>query len=38
MIDPHSFRGVDLLLFQNLFLPSVKLAKKEQVGSRLRRR
>ncbi|MGH9352819.1 MAG: hypothetical protein ACRD2G_11775 [Terriglobia bacterium] len=28
----------ELRLFQNLFLPSVKLAKKERVGSRLRRR
>ena len=28
----------ELHLFQNLFLPSVKLAKKERVGSRLRRR
>ena len=27
----------ELRLFQNLFLPSVKLAKKERVGSRLRR-
>jgi len=28
----------ELRLFQNLFLPSVKLEKKERVGSRLRRR
>jgi len=28
----------ELRLFQNLFLPSVKLSKKERVGSRLRRR
>jgi len=28
----------ELRLFQNLFLPSVKLAKKERIGSRLRRR
>ncbi len=28
----------ELRLFQNLFLPSVKLAKRERVGSRLRRR
>ena len=28
----------ELRLFQNLFLPSVKLAQKERVGSRLRRR
>ena len=28
----------ELRRFQNLFLPSVKLAKKERVGSRLRRR
>jgi hypothetical protein len=28
----------ELGLFQNLFLPSVKLARKERVGSRLRRR
>jgi hypothetical protein len=28
----------ELRLFQNLFLPSVKLARKERVGSRLRRR
>jgi len=28
----------ELRLFQNLFLPSVKLAKKQRVGSRLRRR
>jgi hypothetical protein len=27
----------ELRLFQNLFLPSVKLAKKERIGSRLRR-
>ncbi|MGH9448336.1 MAG: integrase, partial [Terriglobia bacterium] len=27
----------ELLLFQNLFMPSVKLARKERVGSRLRR-
>jgi hypothetical protein len=31
------YRG-ELRRFQNLFLPSVKLAKKERVGSRLRRR
>jgi len=30
--------GNELRLFQNLFLPSVKLEKKERVGSRLRRR
>jgi hypothetical protein len=29
--------GKELRLFQNLFLPSVKLAKKERIGSRLRR-
>jgi len=29
--------GNELRLFQNLFLPSVKLARKERVGSRLRR-
>jgi Integrase core domain len=28
----------ELRLFQNLFLPSVKLVKKERIGSRLRRR
>ena len=28
----------ELKLFENLFLPSVKLAKKERIGSRLRRR
>src|SRR5208337_3907207 len=28
----------ELRLFENLFLPSVKLAKKERIGSRLRRR
>jgi hypothetical protein len=28
----------ELCLFQNVFLPSVKLARKERVGSRLRRR
>jgi hypothetical protein len=28
----------ELRLFQNLFLPSVKLAQKERIGSRLRRR
>jgi hypothetical protein len=28
----------ELRLFQNVFLPSVKLAKKERIGSRLRRR
>ena len=28
----------ELRVFQNLFLPSVKLAKKERIGSRLRRR
>jgi hypothetical protein len=31
------YRG-DLRLLQNLFLPSVKLARKERVGSRVRRR
>ena len=31
------YRG-DLLLLQNLFLPSVKLVRKERVGSRTRRR
>jgi hypothetical protein len=30
------YRG-ELRLFQNLFLPSVKLARKERIGSRLRR-
>ena len=30
--------GQELRLFQNLFLPSVKLEKKERIGSRLRRR
>jgi len=30
--------GKELRLFQNLFLPSVKLVKKERIGSRLRRR
>lgn len=30
--------GHELRLFQNLFLPSVKLARKERIGSRLRRR
>ena len=30
--------GQELRLFHNLFLPSVKLAKKERIGSRLRRR
>jgi hypothetical protein len=30
--------GNELRLFQNFFLPSVKLAKRERVGSRLRRR
>jgi hypothetical protein len=30
--------GKELRLFENLFLPSVKLAKKERIGSRLRRR
>jgi hypothetical protein len=29
--------GQELHLFQNLFLPSVKLARKERIGSRLRR-
>jgi len=33
----HLYRH-ELRRFQNLFLPSVKLAKKERVGSRLRRR
>ena len=32
----HLYRG-DLRLLQNLFLPSVKLVKKERVGSRVRR-
>ena len=30
--------GQELRLFHNLFLPSVKLARKERIGSRLRRR
>src|SRR5487761_1090530 len=30
--------GKELRLFQNLFMPSVKLQKKERIGSRLRRR
>ncbi|MGD1101844.1 MAG: integrase [Terriglobia bacterium] len=30
--------GQELRLFQNLYLPSVKLAKKERIGARLRRR
>jgi hypothetical protein len=30
--------GEELRLFENLFLPSVKLARKERIGSRLRRR
>jgi len=30
--------GQELRLFQNLYLPAVKLAKKERIGSRLRRR
>ena len=34
----HDLYRNELRLFQNLFLPSVKLAKKERVGSRLRRR
>ena len=34
----HALYAHELRLFQNLFLPSVKLARKERVGSRLRRR
>jgi len=33
----HDLYRHELRLFQNLFLPSVKLARKERVGSRLRR-
>ena len=35
--DPDPYRG-ELRLFQNLFLPSVKLPRKERVGARVRRR
>src|SRR5882724_9205398 len=34
----HALYAHELRLFQNLFLPSVKLVRKERVGSRLRRR
>jgi hypothetical protein len=34
----HDLYEQELRLFQNLFLPSVKLAGKERIGSRWRRR
>ena len=34
----HALYRGELRLFQNLFLPSVKLLRKERVGSRVRRR
>jgi len=34
----NALYGHELRLFQNLFLPSVKLVRKERVGARLRRR
>jgi hypothetical protein len=34
----HALYRRELRLFQNLFLPSVKLIRKERVGSRVRRR